>query len=880
MSYINESDARAQLESIGLELPPGALELAHNGKSRRCKVVGMDAEKRGWYRLSEWVADEGVFLIGTYGIFVGDDSGTRKIDLSKRCADCGHEMPLKSKQCPACQSKQFKSRELTAEQKAAIKSRQDADKKRADAERHAEIVKASRWASAVWRASVECTPADHDYFARKHLDRTGGARIYPGNEGVMLDGATPDDYKYLGIFAGALVLPICDTDGTVFGVQFILSRSVHKERIARNGRDKDSWPPGHSAEGKMFIVGGSPHDIALTAEGYATAISMNMATGMPVAITFYAGQIQPAVKALRKRYKRCKFIIGADDDWLQKCRECGTYTQVKEPLCAHCGKAHGKRNAGIERASEAALAVEGVAFVQPVFSAERPGNKKGATDFNDLHVLESLTAVRVQIEAAIERAEFKPAAPALVAREVTHRGAGSDDNELTATNTERRSAVSMLPLDDLVERFIYVDDETGDFAFDTWTKQVVKLGKVIKLLPARVRFDDVKDHPVWKARAVYIDQIGFDPAGEDKNVLCNRWTGWPTKPRQGKCDRQLELLRYLCSNEPHGAEIYHHILCWMAYPLQHPGAKLKSAIVIHGPQGTGKSMVFESYARIFGDYAMILNQGAIEDKFNADWSERKLFILADEIVAKSEMHHLKNQLKNFITGDWVRVNPKNVAAHRERNHMNILFSSNENQPVVLENDDRRHLVIWTPPKLPADFYVEVSEEIETGGVAALHHYLLEYDVGDFKPWTMPPMTQAKRDLIAIGADSIERFIGEWQGGDIDGIPFCPCGTGDLYRLYLRWCRENGEKYPRTSAQFMGNLAKREGWVKAHKDRLESLHDSSASVRQRMIIPPESALLAAREFGKDYRRKESQTQLQWISGCFFDFRTAVDSGSQS
>jgi putative DNA primase/helicase len=153
LSYINESDARAQLESIGLLLPAGQLELAVGGKSRRCKVAGMDAEMRGWYRLSEWVADEGVFLVGTYGIFEGDDPGVRKIELSKRCADCGHEMPLKAKECPACKSKAFKSRELTPEQKAAMKAKHAEDKRRAEAERQKEIDKAARWARAVWLAS-------------------------------------------------------------------------------------------------------------------------------------------------------------------------------------------------------------------------------------------------------------------------------------------------------------------------------------------------------------------------------------------------------------------------------------------------------------------------------------------------------------------------------------------------------------------------------------------------------------------------------------------------------------------------------------------------------------------------------------------------------
>ena len=69
-------------------------------------------------------------------------------------------------------------------------------------------------------------------------------------------------------------------------------------------------------------------------------------------------------------------------------------------------------------------------------------------------------------------------------------------------------------------------------------------------------------------------------------------------------------------------------------------------------------------------------------------------------------------LKGFITGTWIRINPKNVSAHDERNHVNVVFLSNERQPLVLEKDDRRYTVIWTPGELGAQFYDEVRREIE------------------------------------------------------------------------------------------------------------------------------------------------------------------------
>ena len=145
---------------------------------------------------------------------------------------------------------------------------------------------------------------------------------------------------------------------------------------------------------------------------------------------------------------------------------------------------------------------------------------------------------------------------------------------------------------------------------------------------------------------------------------------------------------------------------------------------------------------IYGEYGRIVDQAAVEDKFN-DWASRKLFLIADEVVARMELYHTKNKLKSLITGEWIRINPKNIGAYDERNHVNLVFLSNETQPLVLERDDRRYTVIWTPAKLTRDFYQEVLDEIRAGGIAALHDYLLNIPLGDFGTGTEPPMTKAK-----------------------------------------------------------------------------------------------------------------------------------------
>ena len=63
-----------------------------------------------------------------------------------------------------------------------------------------------------------------------------------------------------------------------------------------------------------FHLIGAPQGILLIAEGYATAASLHLATGLPVAVAFTAGNIAPVAAELHKRYPRSRLLICADDD--------------------------------------------------------------------------------------------------------------------------------------------------------------------------------------------------------------------------------------------------------------------------------------------------------------------------------------------------------------------------------------------------------------------------------------------------------------------------------------------------------------------------------------------------------------------------------------
>jgi putative DNA primase/helicase len=769
VNFGNYDDVLRQLREAGLLVDQ--LEI---GRRVRCRVDG-DREKRGWYHLHELITDAGgALIVGSFGVWRGNDNGAQKVQLAKASP-------------------------LTQEQRQALKARIEADRRAADAARKTEAARAAERATRMWAKVSES--GESEYLKRKGV-ANHGARFAP---------------------SGALVIPLLDTGGRIHGLQVIYPPGHPKRK--RLGRDKDFWPAGLVKQGHFFMIGGTPAatGICLVAEGYATAASLYEASGFPVAVAFDAGNLQHVAAALRARYSRVRLLICGDDDYLGKCAACHELTLTGEATCRHCGEMHTRGNAGIAGASAAALAVGG-GWLVPRFAAERPLDRKGPTDFNDLHLAEGLHVVRAQVEARLTALQWRTSSAAAPAHAAQGGGVGGD-------------LCSISSLEELHERFALVY-EASDTVFDSQEHKLVPLASMRNLCTSR------QLHRWWiessTKRVVRLEEVGFDPSERDASIKCNLWAGWPTRPKAGRCDKLLELGAYLCSDDVRGAELWRWLQRWLAYPIQHPGAKMKTAIIMHGPQGTGKNLFFEAVLGVYGTYGQVVDQDAVEDKYN-DYLSRKLMLVADEVVARMEMFQAKNKLKTLVTSDWITINPKFVARYRERNHVNLVFLSNEVQPMALERDDRRYAVIWTPPKWEEAMYNAVLAEIRDGGVAALHDYLLQLDLGDFGPATLPPMTQAKEDLIELGMDSSERFYVEWTKG-YTPLPAVTVRTEDLYDGYKHWCGRQGVMKPAQLSTFVGNVSKRPG-VRKGRER-HFLNHSQRIVQSMLIAPPGCELKAS------------------------------------
>jgi hypothetical protein len=365
----------------------------------------------------------------------------------------------------------------------------------------------------------------------------------------------------------------------------------------------------------------------------------------------------------------------------------------------------------------------------------------------------------------------------------------------------------------LLENFTYI--YPTDTAWDASKRKVVPLSGMNHMYGT----DYVR---MWKTNPdrKTIDEEGlvFDPSGACGPDAINLWDGMAVEPAASD-DRDvqvmLELLGHLCGRCQDADEVMHWVLRWLALPLQKRGAKMATALVFHGPQGTGKNLFFDVIRAMYGKYGVMVGQTEIEEKYNG-WISAKQLVVCNEVVSRQELYSSKNRLKWLVDAPVIPIRTMHTDTRWEANWANLVFLSNENKPLALEKGDRRHQVVYTPTPEDGTLYDRVRAFLAAGGAAKFLDYLLRYPVEDFHEHTKPLMTEAKAELIELGMAAEERFMEDWVGGFLN-LPMRVCSAGQLYRAFQRWCVINGERFVPNQAAFT-TAAKR--WALERTDRDE------------------------------------------------------------
>ena len=244
----------------------------------------------------------------------------------------------------------------------------------------------------------------------------------------------------------------------------------------------------------------------------------------------------------------------------------------------------------------------------------------------------------------------------------------------------------------------------------------------------------------------------------------NLWRGWGCEPKRGDVRPWTSLLDILFRD---ASTMRRYVEQWLAYPLQHPGTKLFTAIALWGrTQGTGKSLLGYTMKRIYGDSNFV----EIRDKELADgrneWAQNKQFVMGDELFSgdaattPAMKRAMGDRLKSMITQESIRIDAKYIPSFYTPDCLNYYLNSNHMDMLFVEDQDRRYAVheVRSEPQSKA-FYDEYTRWMRSAeGPAALFYYLLHLKLDGFDPSAPALMTVSKSLMIEASLSDLGVWV--------------------------------------------------------------------------------------------------------------------------
>uniref|UniRef100_UPI0025BC5CB0 VapE domain-containing protein n=1 Tax=Aquabacterium sp. TaxID=1872578 RepID=UPI0025BC5CB0 len=518
-----------------------------------------------------------------------------------------------------------------------------------------------------WEAAQDIDGDEHPYLARK------GVNAYGLRIGV-----------YRGI-KNSLLVPVRLIDGELVTLQAIFEQPS----AMMEGRDRD-YLPGGQKRGGFHMLGDKPHGsepVILVGSGYATCASAHMATGYPAAVAFDDGNMHNVALALRNTYPMAVIIILADDDQWHD-----------DPNKPNSGRVNGVRAAQM---AQAMLAI-------PMFS-DTSGKP---TDFNDLHQLDGLAAVRAQIIAALPKKAANDNgprvpldSPVLIGGYPHVSGKGSPLN--TVENLEYMLVEYGISVRyNIVRKMVEVDIPGRDYGDDLDANcTLAEINSMcarnsmpksdtqdyIKLISSKNRYNPVED---------FISSRPWDGQSRFGDLASTLQT-----PDDYPDDLKMMLLRKW-------------LISAAAAALKPRGFWSKGVLVLQGAQSEGKTSWIKSL--LPPELRKLLKVGATIDTANKDSISSAISHWLVELgeldgtFRKSDIA----RLKGFISQDIDQLRRPYDRLESEYQRRTVFFASVN--PKVFLVDDTGNVRWWTIPVLSLDLNHGI--DVQQLWAEAAHYY--------------------------------------------------------------------------------------------------------------------------------------------------------------
>lgn len=274
-----------------------------------------------------------------------------------------------------------------------------------------------------------------------------------------------------------------------------------------------------------------------------------------------------------------------------------------------------------------------------------------------------------------------------------------------------------------------------------------------------------------KITTVY--DYAYDPSKPGEIYFSNRNRRFvniysPTYPQPDskRADEAGEIYEQHLSNLIKEPEYRDTITDFLAFLVQHPGEKIRWAIMMQGAEGAGKTYFAKVAQAVLGfEHVKILGDGAIKSGYN-EWSFGHQLVAVEEIyVSGANRHSVMNAIKPLITNDDISVDEKFRSNRQVHNVSNYMLFSNHHDALALTPNDRRYFVVKSALQhkhevlsLGENYFAKIYGSLRDnpGGMRA---WLLDWEISEsFQPNGHAPRTKYVGEMVQDSANDLTAAI--------------------------------------------------------------------------------------------------------------------------
>lgn len=455
---------------------------------------------------------------------------------------------------------------------------------------------------------------------------------------------------------------------------------------------------------------GSPGDYSkfIICEGWATGVSINVATGLPVVCAFDAGSLMDVSLAIRAKYPEASIIIAADNDVYRK-----------------------DGNIGIIKANEAAKEINAT-VAYPVFDECMKEEKY--TDFNDAYLAYGEEWVKERIlNPRIEEPDY---IDTQIKKELASHAARHDWK--SKLNPGKVKALGF-PYDydgkSPQNAYLFIknhEDLAGMVIYDEFADDV----KIVQCPP----WDD---NSTFSPRSVHeTDFFMLMAHMESYGIKLPKNTIADAFMRVAYTNKTNPAKEYMESLQWDGAQRLNNWLFdyagavnadntylesvgskWMIGAVKRiyePGCKFDTVLVLEGEQGLGKSTILRELATLGGQEYFLDNVGDIRNKDTVMAMQGHLIIEMAELASFKKVEN--EEIKGFITRQTDVYRPPYARTIAKRKRMFVLAAStNEGESDGYLTDATGNRRYW-PVSCGKIDYDGIKKHREQLWAEAVHRY--------------------------------------------------------------------------------------------------------------------------------------------------------------